>query len=81
MAISKQEARSYISEDEKSEIDLLERRVDRMLRDGGPLTFDVRIFSNLGGRGIGELFKRYKVAGWKIEYVSDWRDGDYYEFK
>lgn len=81
MAISKQEARKAGNSFNEDEVERLERKIDQSLLEGGSGAFSVDIFSHLSGAGQAEIFRRYEAAGWKIEYISDWRDGDYYQFR
>lgn len=33
------------------------------------------------GVNIDDVVRTYQAVGWVVEYVSDWRDGDFLQFK
>lgn len=71
--------------DDEAEIALCEHKIDAALRRdvryrGGTICLSTDLFGS--DRVISEaLIKKYRNAGWCVEYQSDQRDGDYYVFK
>ncbi len=46
---------------------------------GRPVRIDMRL---LGERGAAErVLDKFRRAGWCVDFVSDWRDGDYVEMR
>lgn len=82
MVIGVKELDTRVAENEKGRIAALERRIDKALEsnfNGSSVTIAV---SSEDPRNYvrNNLFDQYRRAGWNVQVVSDWRDGDYYQF-
>lgn len=52
------------------------KKIDSMLSEGG------RTYSivHLDGMLVSRIAREYRSAGWSVERVDDWRDGDFLQF-
>ena len=79
MTITPQEAMK-LQESDREEIAELERKIDESLRnrfEGGSVAINFRYSTR---RVREEIERMYGAAGWNVEYVSDQRDGDFFQF-
>jgi len=84
MAISPADAMK-ITPEEKDAVDRIEAEIDRRLLDHYQASLQKECWiesSKLGKtpRMREEVVRRFKQAGWIVEFISDQRDGDAYKF-
>lgn len=80
MTIKPQETRE-LNEDEKEEVRRLEKSIDKRLMESDSeygITVDIQ---STRPKVYKELIRMYDLAGWKVRYQSDQRDGDYLLFE
>jgi len=72
MAMKKSDFQAF----DKADVDAIENRIDHSLSFPGSrnLTFSTDGWSQ---EVKNEIARRYTAAGWTVEFVSDWRDGDF----
>ena len=84
MVIGPKELLEEIRKDDAKELENLESRIDKGLRkkyDGSNyVTFSASLFSNVRKNSLNSLLDRYKAQGWEVKYISDQRDGSFYQF-
>lgn len=82
MAITPQQA-MQLTEADKAKVKTLEREIDKAILGSNELTRHGRVTFPApkelypGARIYREIEKLYQKAGWKVEYHSDQRDGDW----
>ena len=85
MVIGPDELLKRITEDEAGKIEQLEKKIDDSLRasyeGNNSVVLDYDIFRDIRKCTVDALLSKYRQAGWSVNYISDQRDGDYYEFK
>ncbi|MBU2590314.1 MAG: hypothetical protein KKF52_05325 [Nanoarchaeota archaeon] len=84
MVIGPDELAKKIVESESKRIRQLENKIDEELERKFDryclVTLDSNIFTGCKQFTIEALLSKYSNEGWKIEHVSNQRDGDYYKF-
>jgi post-segregation antitoxin (ccd killing protein) len=82
MAISKQDAMEKAESRTADKMKALEAKIDKALvRDARDRRMTTIATSGMKQATIEAIIRKYKAAGWKVEHVSDWRDGDYLSFE
>jgi hypothetical protein len=81
MAVSKAEVSKSLSDSQLAQVDALEDLFDRSLREeysGKRLLVDVE--AGIHDKVKQEVARRYRLAGWKVKFDSNQRDGSWVEF-
>jgi hypothetical protein len=79
MAMSKSDYDKTLTEKELLQADKIEGAIDEWLADRpGNLSFSVP--PKISNRVRAEIEERYKAVGWKVEFISDQRDGNFWKF-
>ncbi len=80
MAVNPGELRNRVIEKNNAQMNRLEEQIDEFLEQGyagDNVTMAVSLFPNVSNYVLKEVMAKYELAGWKVEYQSDQRDGDY----
>lgn len=89
MTINPTELEKKANEKTSSEIEMLEKIIDKALTEGvlrngtinRPITLDYKLLENATEYSRERIIHQYKLAGWDVKLQSDQRDGDWYTFK
>ena len=81
-AVTPEQAINYLDAEDRHDLVKLIERINSGLQShyypNGLYTFSAKLVGNQRVETV--AFKHFEKAGWLIKYVSDARDGDYYEF-
>jgi hypothetical protein len=77
MALSPQEAKRRLKSAIADKAREKEEKIDKALA-AGTRTISVQGWSS---ELIGEISRRFRVAGWRVRFTSDQRDGNFLEFE
>lgn len=81
MAVSKNDVVNNLNEADKHEVAALEGKIDDWLRSQSrnpPYYYNVPY--SLSEKVRAEIERRYRAAGWDVQYTSDQRDGNFWRF-
>ena len=77
MTITPQQAGEKRDKDSLKEFNRFTEEIDEMLAEGGR-TYGT---NGMSSYVIGKIMTEYTSAGWKVELVPDWRDGNFLRFE
>jgi hypothetical protein len=84
MAIGPKELLEKVVRDEEPRLRRVEQRIDEALATGydgrSSVAIDASLFEGIRKPALDKLITAYRQAGWTVEYQSDQREGDFYQF-
>jgi len=78
MPITPQQAKLGQDAETEDDFEYHCKRIDKMLKEGGR-TYACSLFADY--RVVSKVIEAYHAAGWNVHQVSDFRDGNFLEFK
>jgi hypothetical protein len=76
MPVSPSQARRGLEEMHTDDFKFYTKRIDKWLTEGGRTVAT----SDMSGPVIDRIVSEYRAAGWDVQRVADFRDGDFLQF-
>ena len=84
MTLGPRELLEKVVQDERPRIRRAERLIDEALTERynglNTVAIDATLFHGIRAPALNKLLDAYRHAGWTVQYQSDQRDGDFYQF-